>query len=85
MTIRILLDHGVPEEHIVFLTFLVARIGGIDVVRRAFPKVRVITGAIDDEVKEIWRVEGGGGRKDWQIVPGLGDIGANIMRVTFQQ
>lgn len=85
MTIRILLDHGVPEEHIVFLTFLVARIGGIDVVRRAFPKVKIITGAIDDEVKEIWRVEGSGGRKDWQIVPGLGDIGANIMRVTFRQ
>jgi hypothetical protein len=83
MTIRILLDHGVPEEHIVFLTFLVARIGGIDVLRRAFPKVRIITGAIDDEVKEIWMIEGGSERKDWQVLPGLGDIGASIMRVTF--
>lgn len=83
MTIRILLDHGVQEDHIIFLTFLVARIGGIDVVRRAFPKVRIITGAVDDEVKEIWRVEGDGGRKDWQIVPGMGDIGALASVITF--
>jgi uridine kinase len=77
MTIRILLDHGVPEDHIIFITFLVARIGGIGVVRKAFPKVKIITGAIDNEVKEIWRTDGaeGEGRKDWAIVPGLGDIG----------
>lgn len=75
MTIRILLDHGVLEDHILFLTFLVARVGGIQVVRRAFPKVRIITGAVDDSVREIWRREGDGGRKDWSIMPGLGDIG----------
>ncbi|PVG04356.1 uridine kinase [Serendipita vermifera] len=76
MTIRILLDHGVQEDHIIFVTFLVARIGGIGVVRRAFPKVKIITGAIDNEVKEIWRTDGAEeeGRKDWAIVPGLGDI-----------
>ena len=28
MAIRVLLDHGVPEGHIVFLTFLVAQQGG---------------------------------------------------------
>ena len=65
MTIRILLDHGVLEEHIIFLTFLVARVGGIVALRRAFPKVRMITGAVDDNVQEIWRAEGDGGRKDW--------------------
>ncbi|CCA69349.1 related to uridine kinase [Serendipita indica DSM 11827] len=82
MTIRILLDHGVREDRIIFLTFLIARVGGIAVVRRAFPKVRIITGAVDNEVKEIWRMDGGGegvkgqgkGRKDWKIEPGLGDI-----------
>lgn len=74
MTIRILLDHGVLEEHIIFLTFLVARVGGIVTFRRAFPKVRIITGAVDDSVREIWREEAGGGRKDWSILPGLGDI-----------
>lgn len=78
MTIRILLDHGVQEDHIIFLTILVARVGGIGVIRRAFPKVRIITGTIDDEVRETWREEGGHGRKDWQILPGLGDIGKSI-------
>ena len=75
MTIRVLLDHGVLEEHILFLTLLVARVGGIHVVRRAFPKVRIITGAIDDSMQEIWRKEPDGDRKDWSIMPGLGDIG----------
>ncbi|KAG9054154.1 Uridine kinase [Serendipita sp. 407] len=76
MAIRILLDHGVLQEHIVFITFLVARVGGIGVVLRAFPRVRIITGAVDDDVKEIWRQEGpdGAGRKDWKIEPGIGDI-----------
>lgn len=76
MTIRTLLDHGVEESHIIFLTFLVARIGGIPVLRRAFPKVKIITGAIDNEVKEIQRIGADGEkRKDWEIHPGLGDIG----------
>ena len=88
MTIRILLDHGVREDRIIFLTLLVARVGGIAIVRRAFPKVRIITGAVDNEVKEIWRMDGGRegvkgegkGRKDWRIEPGLGDIGALLTR-----
>ncbi|KAG8832407.1 Uridine kinase [Serendipita sp. 399] len=76
MAIRILLDHGVSQDHIVFITFLVSRVGGIGVVLRAFPRVRIVTGAIDDDVKEIWRQEGpdGAGRKDWKIEPGIGDI-----------
>ncbi|KAF8149900.1 armadillo/beta-catenin/plakoglobin [Crassisporium funariophilum] len=82
MAIRILLDHGVQEDHIVFITFLVARGGGISVLRRAFPGVRIVCGAVDDEMQEGWlegyKGEGnpeGEGRKVWVMQPGMGQIG----------
>jgi len=82
MAIRILLDHGVPEDHIIFITFVVARGGGVSVIRRAFPDVRIVCGAVDDEMKEGWlegiKTEGnpeGEGRKTWVIHPGMGQIG----------
>ncbi|KAF8735985.1 hypothetical protein AX14_001064 [Amanita brunnescens Koide BX004] len=84
MSIRILLDHGVEQDHIIFVTFLVARGGGISVLRRAFPDVKVVCGAVDDEMKEGWLdVEGYGGdgnledppRKVWAMQPGMGQIG----------
>lgn len=82
MSIRILLDHGVKEDHIIFVTFLVARSGGISVLQRAFPLVRVVCGAVDDEMREGWlegyKGEGnpeGRGRKCWVMQPGMGQIG----------
>lgn len=82
MSIRILLDHGVQEDHIVFVTFLVARGGGVSVLRRAFPGVKIVCGAVDDEMKEGWlegyKGEGnleGEGRKVWIMQPGMGQIG----------
>jgi uridine kinase len=82
MAIRILLDHGVRENHIVFVTFIVARGGGISVLRRAFPEVKVLCGAVDDRVREGWlegyRGEGnpeGQGRQVWIMQPGMGQIG----------
>ena len=82
MSIRILLDHGVQEDHIVFVTFLVARGGGVSVLRRAFPGVKIVCGAVDDEMKEGWlkgyKGEGnleGEGRKVWVMQPGMGQIG----------
>lgn len=85
MSIRVLLDHGVQEDHIVFVTFLVARGGGISVLRRAFPGVNIVCGAVDDEMKEGW-LEGhksqgnpeGEGRKVWIMQPGMGQIGMYI-------
>ncbi|KAF7327848.1 Uridine kinase [Mycena kentingensis (nom. inval.)] len=80
MAIRILLDHGVKQEHIIFVTFLVARGGGISVLRRAFPGIRIVTGGVDDIMLE-GRVFGDGlseesdGRQVWAIMPGLGQIG----------
>ncbi|OCH86072.1 armadillo/beta-catenin/plakoglobin [Obba rivulosa] len=83
MAIRVLLDHGVLPEHIIFVTFLVARSGGIHVLQRAFPGVRIVCAAIDDELREMWLPgvdEGDGkavteGRKAWVVEPGMGHIG----------
>ncbi|KAL1694551.1 uridine kinase family-domain-containing protein [Schizophyllum commune] len=82
MAIRVLLDHGVPQDHIIFVTLLVARGGGISVLRRAFPHVKIVCGAVDDEMKERW-LEGikgdenpeGVGRVGWVMSPGMGQIG----------
>ncbi|KAK2460331.1 hypothetical protein APHAL10511_007720 [Amanita phalloides] len=82
MSIRILLDHGVRQDHIIYVTFLVARGGGVSVLRRAFPGVKIVCGAVDDEVKEGWlegyRGEGnpeGHPRMVWVMQPGMGQIG----------
>lgn len=82
MAIKILLDHGVREDHIVFVTFLVARGGGISILRQVFPQVTFVCGAVDDEMQEGW-LEGykgesnpeGLGRKVWIMQPGMGQIG----------
>lgn len=83
MAIRILLDHGVREDRIIFVTFLVARGGGVSVLRRAFPQVKIVCGAVDDLMQEGWlegyQAEGnpeGLGRKIWVMQPGMGQIGA---------
>ena len=86
MAIRVLLDHGVPPSHIIFVTFLVARSGGIAHLRRTFPDVTIVTGAVDDNLREAWLEEsdqdmlhgeeGGRGRKVWAVEPGMGQIGS---------
>ncbi|THH01487.1 hypothetical protein EW026_g1257 [Hermanssonia centrifuga] len=85
MAIRILLDHGVRQDHIIFVTFLVAREGGIVVLRKAFPDVKIVCSAVDNYLTERWLecidVEGEGvdsetaGRKVWAVEPGMGHIG----------
>lgn len=52
MAIRVLLDHGVPESNIIFLTFLIARRGHLS-VHRAFPSIRIVTAAIDPGLHEM--------------------------------
>lgn len=84
MAIRTLLDHGVQQDHIIFVTFLIARTGGVTVLQRAFPKVKIVTGAVDEGLREAWleryneKGEGqseGDGKKVWIIEPGMGQIG----------
>ena len=88
MAIRVLLDHGVPESQIIFVTFLVARMGGIGHLRRTFPGVHIVTGAVDDGLREVWLesvgthnftieedVGDGEGHTAWVIEPGMGQIG----------
>jgi uridine kinase len=81
MAIRVLLDHGVKEDHIVLVTFLVAP-SGVSVLHRTFPKVRVVTGAVDGGLKEVWLERVGEDaeglpRKIWTLEPGMGQIGEN--------
>ncbi|KAF9267788.1 armadillo/beta-catenin/plakoglobin [Marasmius fiardii PR-910] len=73
MSIRVLLDHGVPQDHIIFVCFLVARKGGIHVLRKAFPHVKIVCGAVDDEMRE-GRSDGEVGRRIWVMYPGMGQI-----------
>jgi uridine kinase len=46
MAIRVLLDHDVPEERIIFLSFL-AGSQGLHMISKAFPKVNVVTSYVD--------------------------------------
>lgn len=80
MAIRVLLDHGVQENHIIFAAFLIARTGGISILRKAFPKVKIVCAAVDDQISEGWiegeRKDGESSRtKVWLIQPGMGQIG----------
>jgi uridine kinase len=47
MAIRILLDHGVPEENITFVTIL-ATARGLRTLGRVFPSVKVVVGGVDE-------------------------------------
>lgn len=46
MAIRVLLDHDVPEERIIFLSFL-AGPQGLYTISNAFPKVKIVTSFVD--------------------------------------
>ncbi|KAI0368662.1 armadillo/beta-catenin/plakoglobin [Pilatotrama ljubarskyi] len=65
MAIRVLLDHGVPQENIIFVTFIVAACGGVRVLQRAFPKVRIVCGAVDPVLRESWAL--------WDTTPEVKD------------
>jgi len=47
MAIRILLDHGVPEDRITFITIL-ASTKGLHALGRVFPDVKVVVGGLDE-------------------------------------
>ncbi|KAI9296566.1 PRTase-like protein [Neoconidiobolus thromboides FSU 785] len=63
MAIEVLKARGVPEAHILFLN-LVCCPEGIDAVLEKFPKIRIVTAAVDQGLDA-----------NKYIVPGLGDFG----------
>jgi len=89
MAIRVLLEHGVRPAHIIFVTFLVARSGGVAHLRRTFPDVNIVTGAVDDGLREVWLenakrhatfpdedgFDNAQQHKAWVVEPGMGQIG----------
>lgn len=84
MAIRVLLDHGVREDHIIFVTILAAP-RGVHILNRRFPKVKIVTGSADPHLTPIW-VPGDGdeeGRSVLCIEPGMGQIGMTIQFPCF--
>ncbi|XP_022258382.1 uridine-cytidine kinase-like 1 [Limulus polyphemus] len=63
MAIRVLLDHDVPEDNILFCSLLAAE-SGVHTIAYAFPKVHIVTTAVDPEVNE-----------KFYILPGIGNFG----------
>ncbi|KAI9261180.1 uridine kinase family-domain-containing protein, partial [Sporodiniella umbellata] len=64
MAIRVLLDHDVPEDKIIFVSYLSAHIG-LTVVNNAFPRVKIVTSMVDASLNK---------QKLW-IEPGIGNFG----------
>ncbi len=63
MAIRVLLDHSVEEHNIILVSLLMAD-QGVHNVAYAFPKVRIVTTAIDPDLSD-----------NCYILPGCGNFG----------
>lgn len=63
MAIRVLLDHDVEESKIIFLCFLAAP-PGLQALVAAFPKVRIVTSAVDPSLAV----------ENLYIIPGIGNF-----------
>ncbi|RMB94049.1 hypothetical protein DUI87_29502 [Hirundo rustica rustica] len=61
MAVRVLLDHDVQEDRIFLLSLLMAEMG-VHSVAYAFPRVHIITTAVDKRVNE-----------EFHIIPGIGE------------
>ncbi|CDS13427.1 hypothetical protein LRAMOSA05604 [Lichtheimia ramosa] len=64
MAIRVLLDHDVPEENIIFTVYLAAPVG-LNVIAKAFPKVKIVTSMVDPVLS----------KETLYIEPGIGNFG----------
>ncbi|XP_067880185.1 uridine-cytidine kinase-like 1 isoform X1 [Heterodontus francisci] len=63
MAVRVLLDHDVQEDKIFLLSLLMAEMG-VHSVAYAFPRVNIITTAVDKKVND-----------EFHIIPGIGNFG----------
>lgn len=73
MAIRVLLDHDVPEENITLSSLLMAE-SGVHTVAYAFPKVKIVTTAVDKEVND-----------KFHILPGIGNFGDRYFGTDFEE
>lgn len=64
MALRILLDHGVEEERIIFVTIIASPVGA-KAIATVYPKVRIVSSAMDDGLVGISNY----------ITPGAGNLG----------
>lgn len=62
-SIELLLEHGVSEDHLVFVNFIAAP-EGVTAVCERFPRVRIVTSSIERRLNE-----------NAYMVPGIGDFG----------
>ncbi|KAF2497103.1 uridine-cytidine kinase-like protein-like 1 [Lophium mytilinum] len=53
MAVRVLVDHGVPEERIVFVTYMAGKIG-VNRLLSVFPEIKVVIGRMGDDMESRW-------------------------------
>ncbi|KAI9799820.1 MAG: hypothetical protein M1825_004380 [Sarcosagium campestre] len=53
MAVRVLIDHGVQEDRIVFVTYLAGQMG-LKRLCKVFPRVRVVVATVDEDWEERW-------------------------------
>lgn len=70
MAIRVILDHNVPEENILVAT-LIASPQGLHSLSYSFPKVQIVTSAMDTDLNE-----------KFYIMPGIGNFGDRYFGTT---
>ncbi|ORY81386.1 uridine kinase family-domain-containing protein [Protomyces lactucae-debilis] len=64
MAVRVLLDHGVPEEQITFVAILASALG-VRALASVYPKLKVVVGAVDEGLMGVSN----------HIKPGAGNLG----------
>jgi len=72
MAIRVLLDHEVLEENISLVSLLMAE-SGVRTIAYAFPKVSIITTAVDPEIND-----------KFHVLPGIGNFGDRYFGTEFK-
>lgn len=53
MAVKVLVDHGVPEEKIVFVTYIAGKMG-VNRLLKVFPGVKVVVCRIGEDFQERW-------------------------------
>nr|CUU98292.1 hypothetical transcript [Hymenolepis microstoma] len=70
MAMRILVEHDVPEDHIILVSLIMA-IQGVHSVAYTYPNAHIVTSAIDPGLTD-----------DYHILPGIGNFGDRYFGTT---